>query len=267
MNTIELLAPSSLHRGIDASSMSAEDVSAAWMRNRLTDSGFLLVNSVDSVVTALRIARLLGEIRQHRDANEDGVTIVTPKPGEKKESGLLGFGFQALFPHTDRTIAVSPPDLVFVWCEHPSDRGGETLLVDGLEVYRELCTSWPDVAEQLRAPDAAVFESDGALLRSAIFFKPDDPKRRLGLRFRFDNLMYINCIYSGAIPILRATIMAKATKMRLNPGQGYIVSNTRWLHGRYGFDGRRQYMRLLIDVPESHGREHFGFDVGSVHDR
>ncbi|MGY4308734.1 hypothetical protein ACVIJ6_005977 [Bradyrhizobium sp. USDA 4369] len=264
MHTIDLLAPALPHRGLDVPSLNAHEVTAAQLRDDIAQSGIAFVNSIDNVSTALRIADLLGEVRQHRDANEDGVTVVAPKRVEAEGNGFLGFGFDALFPHTDRTIAVTPPHLVFVWRERPGDRGEETLLVDGLEVYRELCTSWPDVADQLRVPDAAVFESDGALLRSAIFFEPEDSKDRLGVRFRFDRLMYINCIYSGAIPVLRAIIMAKAIKLRLGSGQGYIVSNTRWLHGRNGFGGERRYLRLLIDTREAPAHRHFGFDAASA---
>jgi hypothetical protein len=237
-----------LRDGLTLEGRSVEDVDEPWLRHCISDIGIAFVHSIKTPQAAKAVAELIGDIRTHRDANEDGVTVVAPNEVETGRTGLQGFSYQPLFPHTDRTIAALPPDLVFIWCEEASATGGVSLLVDASDVYRELCVSSPEIVEQLRQPDAAVFESDGAFIRSPVFFESELQSGRVCVRFRYDKLLYINCAYIAAIPILKATISAKATRVRLRPGQGYIVSNTRWLHGRSGFSGSRRFMRLLIDM-------------------
>lgn len=237
-----------LRDGLALEGRAAEDVDEAWLRHCISYLGIAFVHSIQTPAAAKAVAALIGDIRTHRDANEDDVTVVAPNEVEAGRTGLQGFGYQPLFPHTDRTIAALPPDLVFIWCEEASATGGVSLLVDASDVYRELCESSPEIAEQLRQPDAVVFESDGAFIRSPVFFESELQSGRVCVRFRYDKLLYINCAYSAAIPMLKATISAKATRVRLRPGQGYILSNTRWLHGRTGFSGSRRFMRLLIDM-------------------
>ncbi len=237
-----------LRDGLTLEGRAAEDVDEPWLRHCISDIGIAFVHSIKTPAAAKAVDELIGDIRTHRDANEDGVTVVAPNEVETGRTGLQGFSYQPLFPHTDRTIAALPPDLVFIWCEEASATGGVSLLVDASDVYRELCVSSPEIVEQLCQPDAAVFESDGALIRSPVFFESELQSGRVCVRFRYDKLLYINCAYIAAIPILKATISAKATRVRLRPGQGYIVSNTRWLHGRTGFSGSRRFMRLLIDM-------------------
>jgi alpha-ketoglutarate-dependent taurine dioxygenase len=153
-----------LREGLALEGRAAEDVDEAWLRQCISDRGIAFVHSIHTPAVARAVAASIGDVRAHRDANEDGVTVVAPRAVEAGRTGLQGFGYQPLFPHTDRTIAALPPDLVFIWCEEASATGGVSLLVDASDVYRELCESSPEIAEQLRQPDAAVFESDGAFM-------------------------------------------------------------------------------------------------------
>lgn len=254
MRLSESTSTLSLREGLLLQGRAADEVDEPWLHQAISELGIAFIHSIRTPASAKAVAALLGEVRTHRDANEDGITVVAPKPTESGRAGLQGFGYQPLFPHTDRTIAPVPPDLVFIWCEEASTAGGVSLLVDASEVYRELCESSPEIAEQLSQPDAAVFESDGTFIRSPVFFDVKSPKGRICVRFRYDKLLYINSAYCAAMPILRATISAKAARVRLGPGQGYVASNTRWLHGRTGFSGSRRFMRLLIDMKDSADR-------------
>ena len=49
------------------------------------------------------------------------------------------------------------------------------------------------------------------------------------------------------IPLLRAVITQNLQAIHLNAGQGLLVSNTRWLHGRDRYTGPRVMLRILGD--------------------
>jgi hypothetical protein len=49
------------------------------------------------------------------------------------------------------------------------------------------------------------------------------------------------------IPLLRAVIAQHLHAVQLRAGQGLLVSNTRWLHGRDRYTGPRVMLRILGD--------------------
>ena len=49
------------------------------------------------------------------------------------------------------------------------------------------------------------------------------------------------------IPLLRAVITQHLHAIQLRTGQGLLVSNTRWLHGRDRYTGPRVMLRILGD--------------------
>jgi hypothetical protein len=49
------------------------------------------------------------------------------------------------------------------------------------------------------------------------------------------------------IPLLRAVIAQHQQTIHLDSGQGLLVSNTRWLHGRDSYTGPRIMLRILGD--------------------
>jgi hypothetical protein len=49
------------------------------------------------------------------------------------------------------------------------------------------------------------------------------------------------------IPLLRAVITQHQHTIQLSVGQGLLVSNTRWLHGRDCYTGPRVMLRILGD--------------------
>ena len=49
------------------------------------------------------------------------------------------------------------------------------------------------------------------------------------------------------IPILRAVIIQHQQAIQLRAGQGLLVSNSRWLHGRDRYTGPRSMLRILGD--------------------
>jgi len=70
---------------------------------------------------------------------------------------------------------------------------------------------------------------------------------RVRLRLRLDDLARFSPDAACAVPALRTVISAHATTLHLGPGEGVLLCNTRWLHGRESYAGRRVMLRVLGD--------------------
>lgn len=217
------------------------------LMRHLASDGLVTVTGVDGEARALEVARRLGDVRAHRDSAASGITRLEVA-GETQAAGFRGFSDAGLFVHTDRSVAKHPPSLLFFWCEIPSEEGGETLLVDGRRVYEKLSMYEPRVFEAVTKPNAAVFASDGVFYCGAIYERLREG--RLAVRFRYDELLYMAPPLAEAMPVFRGFLDASQISFRLAAGQGYILQNTRWLHGRRPFRGARRCGRLHIDPHE-----------------
>jgi hypothetical protein len=67
------------------------------------------------------------------------------------------------------------------------------------------------------------------------------------LRLRLDELARFSPDAACAVPALRAVISAHTTTLHLGPGEAVVLCNTRWLHGREPYAGRRVMLRILGD--------------------
>jgi hypothetical protein len=54
-----------------------------------------------------------------------------------------------------------------------------------------------------------------------------------------------------AVRCLRHAIQQSTRTVELGPGMGYILQNTRWLHGRTAYRGRRLVARVVGDAVSS----------------
>jgi alpha-ketoglutarate-dependent taurine dioxygenase len=162
-------------------------------------------------------------------------------------------------PHTDGTGQARPPELVGLVCAKPADSGGEALLVDGLTVVEELLATDEATVRALAVPGSVRFgESDK---RYAVLNRWDD-KNRYYLRYRADGLADFGDV-ADHITRLQHCIKHHTRVIRLSRGDGYVLQNGRWLHGRTAFTGSREMLRL-IGRPTYLGRlpnVRFGFTV------
>ena len=101
-------------------------------------------------------------IRPHRDADADGVTVITKTRDES--SGYTGFTDAELIPHTDGSAESNPPGLLLLACQQAADEGGSTRVVDGARVTRALADQHPAALGPLSAQQAAFFRTAGAYL-------------------------------------------------------------------------------------------------------
>src|SRR5690606_7963401 len=68
---------------------------------------------------------------------------------------------------------------------------------------------------------------------------------RWSIRLRLDGLARFSPRAQAHLPALIETVQACSTTMLLGPGEGVLLDNTRWLHGRRPFTGERALLRVL----------------------
>jgi Taurine catabolism dioxygenase TauD, TfdA family len=219
---------------------------AGWrvrVTGKLREDGLAVLAGISGRAALTALARELMTIRPHRDAAPDGVTVITDTGSTA--AGYAAFTGGGLVPHTDGTAVPAPPQLLLLACVRPADEGGETLVADGARVAAALAVRHPGALRSLSVPGSAWFgtPADGYL---GSVCEPAGPAR-VRLRLRLDNLARFSPDAACAVPTLREVISAHTTALRLGPGEGVVLCNTRWLHGREPYAGRRVMLRVLGD--------------------
>lgn len=210
----------------------------------LARTGLALVEGVEDERTLLWLAGSLAVVAPHRDGAQDGITLLTDRGRAAERSGLAGFGAGALAAHTDCASLPEPPGLLIVVCREPGHTGGESVLADGQAVYTELARHSPGALASLAMPRSVSFGGTAGHLGSVVTHRPDG---RVSLRLRWDSLARFDPDVSRALPDLRAAVDRHTVEIALRPGQGYVIDNHRWLHGRRAFTGPRAVYRVLGD--------------------
>lgn len=157
-----------------------------------------------------------------------------------------GLGLQA---HTDNPYRDPVPSLQILYCLENSAEGGDSIVVDGFRAAERLREVNPE-GFALLAGYPARFEykgSDGVCLRSRrpmIELSPDG--QLTGIRFNnrssapFVDIPFEHMeAYYAAYRQLGAFIddPAMGVAFKLEPGESFIVDNTRVLHARTGYSG------------------------------
>ncbi|WP_298934455.1 gamma-butyrobetaine dioxygenase [uncultured Ruegeria sp.] len=157
-----------------------------------------------------------------------------------------GLGLQA---HTDNPYRDPVPTLQILYCLENSAEGGDSIVVDGFRAAQRLHELNPQGFDLL-AGYPARFEykgSDGVCLRSRrpmIELSPDG--ELIGIRFNnrssapfvdvpFDQMQAYYAAYRQLGEIIDDPNMGVSFK--LEPGESFIVDNTRVLHARLGYSG------------------------------
>jgi hypothetical protein len=178
---------------------------------------------------------------RHPHDREAGLTIVTPQPTPDGFEGLTGFTRARLAPHTDRSLQPEPPSLLAAVMISPAVSGGHALLVDGAQVLAGLRRSFTHATiGNLRLQPA-----DGNAV--PVVLASNGLAR---IRFRDDRIAVPASASDDqqVVDALRDLVAAATTSVRLGPGDGYIVHNHRYLHGRSSFAGDRRLGRMLAKV-------------------
>lgn len=215
----------------------AVELGAHSIADQLARDGLVLVRRGSVEAVRALLADWTAPV-EHPDEHEAGLTRIGPCGGMSQ--GGAGFTRVALRPHTDRSLQPEPPSVLAAVMVEPAVSGGDTLLADGaavLRVLRRRCL--PEVGDRvwLRTADGAavpVVARRGGLVR---------------IRFRDDGLARPFSDWGPAeVAALRESISTVARSVPLRAGDGYIVHNHRYLHGRSSFRGRRTLTRMLATV-------------------
>ena len=187
------------------------------------------------------MVRGLAALYPHPDSGPDGLTLLHARDGNPG-AGQRGFTDSELFPHTERSSLPRPPRLLMLVCLTPAIHGGETVLIDGQAVAEELSLTAPEAWNALSAPRTAYFGGSSGYVGAV--FEPVALKTWT-IRLRLDELVRFAPHAVRHVEVLRGVIDRNAVVLRLGKGQGFILDNTRWLHGRRSFTGPRVMLRAL----------------------
>jgi len=224
-----------------------EPESASRVADALRQQGIAMLSGLTDRTALLRAGRSLMTPRIHRDSDSAGVTTIERRFSTAIGS-LSGFTDRELVPHTDGSAVAEPPRILMLACARRPRSGGQIVLVDGYGLYREIAETDPAMLDALRAPRSAYFGSGSGHLGSVF---EDQGGHRVAVRLRFDDLVRFSPAASLYVGRLRELVRLRAITLDLAVGEGYVLLNDRWLHGRRRFVGDRTMLRLTGDpLPE-----------------
>lgn len=225
------------HR-IDLAAPGAEALLAAQLR----DVGLVTLDGLTSRNAVLAVANRIMNLVPHRDSESDGLTTIRDTRRHTHRAGFAGFGNGDLDPHTERSGTPDPPRLMLLVCGQAAVAGGESLLTDGQAVHTGLFTGGREAGPALAQPRTAFFGAGDGHATQVFTVHPD---QRVSVRLRLDGLARWSPIVQPYVPQLRAAAVRHQIPLPLAPGQGYLIDNERWLHGRRAFTGSRLCWRAL----------------------
>ncbi|MFW2446825.1 MAG: TauD/TfdA family dioxygenase [Qipengyuania pacifica] len=201
-----------------------------------------VVNAPVEPGSLFRIVDLFGHVRETNYGRHFEVrTEVNPT-----NLAFTGLGLQA---HTDNPYRDPVPTIQVLYCLESSAAGGENMVVDGFAAALRLRQENPEGFDLL-ADHCARFEYAGEAgvcltsRRPMIELAPDG--ELIGIRFNnrsfaavtdvpFDKMEAYYAAYRRLGEIIDDTAME--VTFRLNPGEAFVVDNTRVLHARKGYSG------------------------------
>lgn len=201
-----------------------------------------VVNAPVEPGALFRIVNLFGYVRETNYGRHFEVrTEVNPT-----NLAFTGLGLQA---HTDNPYRDPVPTIQVLYCLESSAAGGENMVVDGFAAALRLREENPE-GFGLLANHCARFEYAGEAgvcltsRRPMIELAPDG--ELIGIRFNnrsfaavtdvpFDKMEAYYVAYRRLGEIIDDTAME--VTFRLNPGEAFVVDNTRVLHARKGYSG------------------------------
>jgi hypothetical protein len=221
------------------------DIRAAGGREKLIrllkDEGLATFSGVTNRASFLNLAHGLLTVYPHRDSEPDGVTVIT-SGAENRKPGFAGFSSAGLHPHTERSGVAEPPRLVMLCCINPGASGGASQLVDGALLYQEVALADPAMLHILTAPRSVFFGGAAGYLGSVF---ENVGAGRMTIRFRLDDLAQFSPEVTQVLPLLTSLIHEHASTADLGQSEGFVLDNTRWLHGRNPYTGSRTMLRIL----------------------
>lgn len=215
---------------------------------RLRTDGIIFYRGGTDRAEILALVRQLGTIFVHRDAEMDGITQLHCRMDVKDRAGYLGFSAHALPLHTDSSSERHPPNILLTQCIRPAPDGGAALFVDGQLLFHHLQCEYPDVLAAFSADASMIFGGSGRQCYPGAMFTRA-PDGRVVVRFRMDQCGYFSAPLTPHFQRLCCAFDALTVEVPIGAGEGYIVQNGWWLHGRTAYRGAREVYRILAHTP------------------
>ncbi|KAL3485245.1 hypothetical protein BJX62DRAFT_243159 [Aspergillus germanicus] len=188
-----------------------------------------------------KLAHQFGDIvRPRNEVNGAGISNIRFAPS------LAGKGYSSdeLYFHTDRSGWEHPPSIIMSTLTRKSTAGGESLLADTTRILEDIKDLGDGLYELLTISKHASFRSDdGVFIPRPIF----DESSGL-FRFRFDDSIQLSASLVVRFQQLLDILYRNSFAVSLQEGQGYLLDNHRFLHGRTSFTGAREMLRAFVNI-------------------
>jgi alpha-ketoglutarate-dependent taurine dioxygenase len=218
---------------------------AEKMRRQVCSHGLALFDGAYDVETMLTVAGRMMNVTAHPDSDDRRVTTIVDLGPAARQPNAGGFSRRELLAHTDRSGAPDPPGLMMLTCAAQAQVGGASRFTDGRAVHEDLTATCPESMQALSRPRSVLFGGAAGHLGAVFTTVPGPGPARLAMRLRLDDLVSFSPDVAEWIPQLTASINRHTFTVTLQPGQGVLLDNHRWLHARDTFEGPRQMYRLL----------------------
>jgi hypothetical protein len=184
-------------------------------------------------------------VTPHPDSDDRGVTTIVELGPAAGHPNAGGFSRRELMAHTDRSGVPDPPGLMMLTCAVQARAGGASRFTDGLAVHDDLAATYPESLQALSRARTVLFGGAAGHLGAVFTSVPGAGPARVAIRLRLDDLVSFSPDVAEWIPQLTASINRHTFTVTLQPGQGVLLDNHRWLHARDTFEGPRRLYRLL----------------------
>jgi hypothetical protein len=215
------------------------------MRRQVRSDGLALFDGACGAEAMLAVAGRMMCITAHPDSDDRGVTTIVELGPAADQPNARGFSRRELMAHTARSGVPDPPGVMMLTCTVQARAGGASRFTDGLAVHDDLAATCPESLQALSRTRSALFGGAAGHLGAVFTPVPGPGPARVAIRLRLDDLVSFAPDVAAWIPQLTAAINRHTFTVTLQPGQGVLLDNHRWLHARDTFEGPRQLYRLL----------------------
>lgn len=219
------------------------DVDRADEIKKEVDENGIALYKLASREELIEFSKGFGELLMHRDADPDTATVVKHVPEKEGLAGYEGLEAGPLRPHTDGSGNDVVPKYITLWCLANSGSGGEATMTDGRAVVEGLLRVSPWVVDELSRPNAVIYKSGDQSYEGPAVWNDDGAWK---VRLRIDSNGYFSAQVTHALSVFREAMAAHTFTFPLDPGDGYVIDNERYLHGRRAFSGSREMLRTLM---------------------
>jgi alpha-ketoglutarate-dependent taurine dioxygenase len=223
MNTVTAL--SSLYGVGDV----ADPAAAERMREQVCSNGLAQFDGASDVDAILAVAERLMYVTAHPDSDSRCVTTIAELGPDVDQPNGGGFSRRELTAHTDRSGIPEPPVFMMLTCAVQARVGGANRFIDGLAVHDDLAATCPEALQGLSRARSVLFGGAAGHLGAVFTSVPGPGPARVAIRLRLDDLVSFSPDVAEWILPLKASIKRHTFTVALQPGQGVLLDNHRWL--------------------------------------